>query len=69
MYKGVPLKINKQTICSLHLLGHENKGDKNQQNQDGSEDELEVSPLHTGQQCTQVLRHSDCQLRKTKLTK
>ena len=28
---GSPLKLNKQTLFSLHLLGHENKGDKNQQ--------------------------------------
>ena len=54
---GSPLKLNKQTLFSLHLLGHENKGDKNQQNQDGSEDELEVSPQHTCQQCSQGLRH------------
>ena len=52
----LPLQMNKQTLCSLHLLDTKNKGDKKQ---DGSQDELNGGPVHdhTGQQRTQVLRH------------
>ena len=33
--------MNKQTLCSLHLLDTKNRGDKKQ---DGSQDELDVGP-------------------------
>ena len=44
-----PFQHNKQTLFSLHLLDTKNKGDKKQ---DGSQDKLDVSPVHTGQQRT-----------------
>ena len=52
MYTRVPLKMNKQTLFSLHLLDTKNRETKIRTDQNGSEDELDVGPVHTGQQRT-----------------
>ena len=48
IYKGPPLTEQTDAIF-FASAGHENKGDKKQ---DGSQDELDVGPVHTGQQRT-----------------